>query len=68
MHCVMNSGRAKNHPGKVAIARRLRQETNLSLKWIAERLAMATWTRVSNLLHKRAEDSLLQEVLPLCQW
>ena len=60
-------GRPKGHPGKVAIARRLRQETVMSLKWIAQRLEMGTWTYVSNLLHARAADSPGQEVLPLCQ-
>ncbi len=60
-------GRAKGHPGKVVIARRVRQETTLSLKWIAERLAMGTWTYVSNLLNPKAELSSAQEELPLCQ-
>ena len=32
------------------IALRLRQETTMSLKWIAQRLKMGTWTYVSNLL------------------
>ena len=60
-------GRAKGHPGKVVIARRVRQETTLSLRWIAERLAMGTWTHVSNLLNQKAVLSPAQEVLPLCQ-
>jgi putative transposase len=60
-------GRPKGHPGKVAIARRLRQETVMSLKWIAQRLEMGTWTYVSNLLNARAAACLGQEVLPLCQ-
>ena len=60
-------GRAKGHPGKVVIARRLRQETTVSLKWIAEGLAMGTWTYVSNLLSPKAALSPAQEVLPLCQ-
>jgi REP element-mobilizing transposase RayT len=60
-------GRAKGHPGKVVIARRLRQETTMSLKWIAQRLEMGSWTYVSNLLNERAEVSPAQEVLPLCQ-
>ena len=41
---------AKGHPGKVAVASRLRQETTMSLKWIAQRLQMGSWTYVSNLL------------------
>ena len=40
----------KGHPVKVAIARRLRAETTVSLKWIAENLSMGTWTNVSNLM------------------
>jgi putative transposase len=35
---------------KVAIARRLRQETPMTLAWIAQRLQMGVWTHVSNLL------------------
>ncbi len=60
-------GRAKGHPGKVLIARRVRQETTMSLKWIAQRLVMGTWTYVSNLLSPKADLSPAQEVLPLCQ-
>ena len=33
------------------LARRLRQETTLSLKWIAQRLQMGSWTHLSNLLN-----------------
>jgi len=40
----------KGHYEKVAIARRLRQESTMSLKWIAQRLQMGSWTYVSNLL------------------
>lgn len=40
----------KSHPVKVELAKRLRRETTLSLKWIAENLRMGTWTHVSNLL------------------
>ncbi len=40
--------RRKGDPEKVAIARRLRRESAMSLKWIAERLQMGTWTYVSN--------------------
>jgi hypothetical protein len=35
---------------KVAVAQRWRAETTMTLKWIAARLAMGTWTHVSNLL------------------
>jgi hypothetical protein len=33
------------------IARRLRKETTMTLKWIAEKLKMGTWTHVANRLH-----------------
>lgn len=37
-------GTAKSHPEKLRIARRLRQETTMTLKWVAEHLEMGTWT------------------------
>ncbi len=43
--------RRKGDAGKVALARRLREETAVSLKWIAENLHMGTWTHVSNRLY-----------------
>ncbi len=42
--------RRKGDKGKVAVARRSRRETTMSLKWIAQRLQMGSWTYVSNLL------------------
>jgi putative transposase len=42
--------RRKGDKGKVEIARRLRGETTMTLKWIAEHLTMGSWTNVSNLL------------------
>ena len=36
---------------KVEIAQRFRKETTMSLKWIAGRLQMGTWTNVSNRLY-----------------
>ncbi len=60
-------GRPKGHPGKVALARRLRQETIMSLRRIAQRLEMGTWTYVSNRLNARAAASPGQAVLPFCQ-
>jgi hypothetical protein len=47
------AGWAKGDKSKVALARRLRQETTMSLKWIAQRLQMGSWTYVSNLLRKK---------------
>lgn len=46
--------RKKGDPAKVALARRLRAETAVSLKWIAENLQMGTWTHVSNRLYHSA--------------
>jgi hypothetical protein len=60
-------GQPKGHSGTVMMARRLRQETTMSLKWIAQRLQMGTWTYVSNLLNEKPESPTVQEVLPLCQ-
>ena len=42
----------KGHAVKVAIAQRLREETTMSLKWIAAELHMGTWTHLNRLLHK----------------
>ena len=41
---------------KVDLARRLRQETTLSLKWIAQQLGVGSWKYVSNLLGQEAAD------------
>ena len=40
---------------KVALARRLRKETTVSLRWIAENLHMGTRTHVSNRLYQCAD-------------
>jgi putative transposase len=42
--------RRKGDENKVRIARRLRKETTVSLKWIASSLLMGTWTYVANRL------------------
>ncbi len=44
------SVRRKGDPEKIQIARRLRRETTVTLKWIASRLHMGSWTYVANLL------------------
>jgi hypothetical protein len=38
---------------KVLVARRLRRETTMSLKWIARRPHTGSWACVSNLLHEK---------------
>jgi len=43
--------RLKGDAQKVRIARRLRAETAVTLKWIAQYLHMGTWTHVSNRLY-----------------
>jgi REP element-mobilizing transposase RayT len=42
--------RRKSDPEKVKIAMRLRRESIMTLKWIAQRLKMGSWTSVSNCL------------------
>lgn len=42
--------RPKGHPAKAAIARRIREETTMSLKWIAARLRMGGWRNVKHKL------------------
>lgn len=50
-------GWRKGDKVKVVLARRLRRETTMSLKWIARRLHMGSWTYVSNLLHEKRKHS-----------
>jgi REP element-mobilizing transposase RayT len=49
--------RKKGDSGKLIIARRLRQETTMTLQWIADRLHMGTRSHLSHLLYwlRRAE-------------
>ena len=44
------SKESKGAPQKVEIARRIREETTMSLKWIATRLSMGGWKYVANKL------------------
>jgi hypothetical protein len=48
--------RRKSDPVKVELALRLRQETTLPLKWIAEHLHMGTWDYLSRLLYKARKE------------
>ena len=53
---------AKGDQRKIRLAARIRRETTMSLKWIAEHLAMGSWTQVSNLLAaERKRESLKSE-------
>jgi REP element-mobilizing transposase RayT len=45
--------RRKGDPAKVKLAMRVRAETTMTLKWIAARLHMGTWTNLSNLLSQQ---------------
>ena len=45
------AGLPKGDSRKVALARRLRRETTMTLKWIAQHLHMGGWTYVSNLVN-----------------
>jgi REP element-mobilizing transposase RayT len=52
----------KGDERKVRLAARLRKETTMSLKWIAQHLEMGSWTHVSNLLGaKRKQETLKSE-------
>ena len=46
-------GRRQVNKVKVSLARLLLRETTMSLKWIARRPHMGSWTCVSNLLHEK---------------
>jgi putative transposase len=48
--------RRKGDPAKVQIAWRLRKETTMTLKWIAQRLKMGAWTHVSNCLAQMRKE------------
>ena len=51
--------RRKGDPEKLKLALRLRKETTVTVKWIAERLRMGTWTYLNHLLywHRRRRSS-----------
>jgi len=49
-------GRGKCVAEKIRIAQQLRAETTLSLKRVAERLSMGTWTNVSSFLYKATKQ------------
>ncbi len=46
----------KGHPVKCAIARCLRAETTVTLAWIAQHLAMGSWTYVAKLVSVNTKD------------
>jgi len=50
-------GRPKGDAVKVEIAWRLRQQSTMTLKWIAQRLRMGSWTYASNCLAQKHRES-----------
>jgi hypothetical protein len=44
--------RRQGDPVKIALARRLRRETTMPVKWICERLAMGSWKSVHRRLYE----------------
>jgi hypothetical protein len=57
----------KGDARKVRIARRVRAETSVTLKWIAEHLHMGAWTPVANRLSSIPAKPDNQPDLNLCQ-
>jgi hypothetical protein len=53
--------RRRGHCGKVRLARQLRQETTMSLKWIAEWLGTAAPTHVACRLHRHRRQEASSE-------
>jgi hypothetical protein len=49
--------RPKGDPEKLDIAWRLRQETTMTLKWIAQKLHTGSWTYLSNLLVLKRKEN-----------
>ncbi len=47
---------------KVELARRLRRETTLSLRWIAQQLGVCSWKYLSNLLGQEAPHTAQAEL------
>jgi hypothetical protein len=43
----------KGDPEKLKLAVRLRAETTVTVKWIAQRLRMGTWTYLDSLLYRQ---------------
>src|SRR5439155_16488041 len=49
--------RSDRDPAKLQIATRLRAETTMSLKWIAQQIGIGSWKYLSNLLSAPPSDS-----------
>ena len=48
----------KGHPIKVQLARKLRRETTMSMKWIGAELSMGSWGYVNQLLRRNVSSDL----------
>jgi len=51
--------RPKGDAAKMLLARQLRTETTMSLKWIAQRLEKRSWTYVAKLLRSQTATNTL---------
>ena len=51
------AARAKGDKEKLKLAVRLRAETSVTVKWIAQRLRMGTWTHLNNLQYWQRRES-----------
>jgi REP element-mobilizing transposase RayT len=51
------AARAKGDVEKLKLAVRLRAETSVTVKWIAQRLQMGTWTHLNHLLYWRRRET-----------
>jgi hypothetical protein len=49
--------RAKGDKEKLKLAARLRVETTVTVKWIAQRLRMGTWTHLNHLLYWQRRET-----------
>ena len=50
--------RRNGDPVKVGIARSLRRQTTMSLKWVAEQLGMGSWKYLSKILSAESVNNL----------
>jgi hypothetical protein len=62
--CQRAYGQRPSHESR--IGRRLRDETTLSLKWVASPLQMGSWTYVSNLLAEKPKTELYPKTPYAC--
>lgn len=61
------AARRKSDPEKIQMARRLRRETTVTLKWIAARLQMGSWTYLANLISSTNGSGTKAAVSPVAR-